>query len=98
MAKNPKPPQGDADIMSDGVQRRVAPPSYSFRSTGSISKDGGNSHKPVTRSHTILVRQCSPFCSYFVMARTAVMVPVSFKCTLLTIPDVLRYEEAQEEK
>ena len=32
------------------------------------------------------------------MARTALMVPVSFECTLLTMLEIVHYEEAQKEK
>ncbi|OGE46839.1 hypothetical protein PENARI_c101G07936 [Penicillium arizonense] len=49
MAKNPKPPQDDADLRSDGVRRRAAPSFYSVCSTGSETKDRRKSRKPETK-------------------------------------------------
>ena len=82
MAKNPKPPQDDADLRSDGVQRRAAPSFYSVCSTGSVTKDTRKLRKPETKSHRDSVRQSHLFGSYCAMARTAPVARLLFECTL----------------
>ena len=81
MAKNPKHPQDDADLRSDGVRRRAAP-SYSVCSTGSETKDRRKSRKP-RRNHTeIRYANAHLFGSYYAMARTAPAASLLFECTL----------------
>ena len=98
MAKNPKHPQDDADLRSDGVRRRAAP-SYSLRSTGSETKDRRKSRKPETKSHRDSVRQCSPVWIVLRYGQNSPGgIPFISMYSLLTMLDILHYEEAQKGK
>jgi hypothetical protein len=99
MAKNPKPPQDDADLRSDGVQRRAAPSSYSVCSTGSKSKNERNSRKQMTESRRNSVRQCSTCLLVLRYGQNSSGgIPFISMYSLLTMLEILHYEEAQKEK